>query len=120
VIPPIFPLLSAAPDVAAIVDDRIYRHGRAPQNIKDVGPYITWSVVGGHSETYLADNATIDQELAQLDLWALTPQTCKALMLAVVAVLEDAGYPAGIPQDDFEEDTQLYRYMLQFHFWTSR
>ena len=119
-IPPVFNLLTGDATVHGIVDTRVYRHGRAPQDIKDAGPYITWSVVGGHAESYIEGATGIDQELVQLDLWALRAQDCKALMLATVAALEPHGYMDGQPQDDFEEDTQLYRYMLQFHFWTSR
>lgn len=117
-IPPVFALLTAASPVTDIVDERIYRHAHAPQDA--LKPYITWSVVGGHAENYLAQRPGIDQELVQIDCWSTTAQECKTLMLAVVAALELDGHQQGMPQDDFEQDTQLYRVMLQFHFWTPR
>jgi len=116
--PPVYDLLSNDAAVAALVADRIFRHGRAPQDV--VKPYITWSVVGGHAENYLAERPGIDEDLAQIDCWAASATECKALMIAVVAALELHGMQQGTPQDDFENDTQLYRYMVQFDFWTHR
>lgn len=117
-IPPVYALLSGDAAVSAIVADRIYRHSHAPQDVAK--PYISWYVAGGHAENYLAGRPGIDQELVQIDCWSTTAQECKALMLATVKALELHGHQSGMPQDDFENDTQLYRYMLQFYFWTPR
>lgn len=117
-IPPVYELLTGDATVSGLVGDRVYRHGLAPQTVDR--PYVTWVVIGGHAEGYLSGRPGIDQELAQIDCWADTVQSCKAVMLAVVAALELNGYMAGMPADTYEDETQLYRYMLQFQFWTTR
>lgn len=116
--PPVFQLLTADAAVSALVGARIYRAGHAPQGVAT--PYITWSVVGGHSENYLAQRPGIDQTRVQIDCWAKDAPQCRALVDAVVSALEMDGYMSGYPTDDFEQETQRYRYMTEFYFWTPR
>lgn len=116
--PPVYDWLSADSAITTAVGDRIFRHGRADQGIAK--PYITWSVVAGHAETYIEGSPGIDQELTQVDIWSKDEGQCLAIMRDVRRVLEAQGYQQGAPIDDFEDDTKLYRYTLRFHFWTSR
>lgn len=117
-IPPVYALLTTDSAFTALAGARVYRHGHAPQD--SIKPYVTWSVVGGHAENYLSGRPGIDQELAQIDIWADDAQTCKAVMLATVAALELHGHQSGMPMDGFEDATQLYRFTLQMYFWTPR
>lgn len=113
-----FQLLSANTGVTTLVGDRIYRMGSAPQDVAD--DYITWQVIGGFTESYLAENPSIDRELVQVDVWSKDAQRCQDIKDAVLAALEPYGYLEGLPEDSKEEETQLFRYLLQFHFWSSR
>lgn len=115
---PVFMWLTGDVAVAALVAARVYRSGRAPH---DVGrPYVTWATIGGHTENYTSGPPGIEQALVQIDCWSTTEAQCAQLARAVVAVLQEHGYQSGIAEDDFEEDTKLYRVMLQFHFWNER
>lgn len=113
-----YALLSASTGVTALVAGRIYGHGRAPQGVQC--PYVTHSVVGGHAESYMAEAPTLDEQRVQIDAWSKSADECRALMQAIVAALEDDGYMIGYPTDSFEETTQLYRFTIEFYFWTSR
>lgn len=113
-----YQLLSTNTGVTTLVDQRIYRAGSAPQDV--AGDYITWQVIGGFTESYIAESPSIDRELVQIDVWSKDAQRCQDIKDAVLAALEPYGYLDGLPQDSKEEDTQLYRYMLQFHFWAAR
>jgi len=112
---PIYQWLSTDTAVAAIAGTRIYQT-IAPQDV--VKPYVTWNIVGGHSESYLSEGAGSDQQRIQVDVWALDGVGRKNLANAVRDALEPYGYPVGVPMDDYESDTKLFRMMLQFNFWT--
>lgn len=116
--PNVYALLRASGAVTALVADRIYRFGAAPQGVAK--PYITWQVVAGHTENYLSNAPGIDQQRVQLDVWATAQSTCDDLKEAVVSALENDGSQASVPMDSFESDTSLYRYTIEFYFWISR
>jgi hypothetical protein len=113
-----YQLLSTNTGVTTLVQQRIFRMGHAPQDVVD--PYITWQVIGGFTESYIAEAPALDRELVQIDVWAKDAQKCEDVKNAVLAALEGDGYLQGLPSDSYEEDTTLYRYMLQFHFWAAR
>lgn len=115
---PAFTLLSAAAPVTAIVAQRIFKHGRAPPGVAK--PYITYAIVGGHTENYVDGPPGTAQIRVQLDCWSLDSAQCEQLKEAVIDALKNNGQQAGIEQDDFEEDTQLYRWLIEFYFWIPR
>lgn len=115
---PVNALLTNDPAVSALVGSRVYRSGRAPQHVGR--PYITWSTVGGHTENYLAERPGIEQALVQIDCWSNSEAECKALADAVVAALETHAHQDGVAMDDYESETELFRQLLQFHFWNPR
>lgn len=114
---PIFAWLTGDAAVSALIAARIHRSGRAPQDVAK--PYVTWSTIGGHVENYTSGSPGIEQALVQIDCWSLSESECAQLARAVVAVLQEHGYQSGVAEDSFEDDTKLYRVMLQFHVWNS-
>jgi hypothetical protein len=121
-LPQIFPLLSAAPGVTAILgsppDMRAYLHGRAPQNVAT--PYLTYQVVGGAPENCLTDPPPCDSFGVRVDCWADSGADCEALAVAVRAALQTSAHCTGYPVDERDPITNRYRLSMQFDFWVLR
>jgi hypothetical protein len=116
--PPIFPLLTADATVSALVGVRVYEHGHAPRDV--ARPYVTWTIAGGHAENYIDQAPTMFEGLVQVDCWSETSAECKRVRDAVIAVLERAAQMSGTPIPDWDDDAELYRWIVQYDFWTSR
>jgi hypothetical protein len=114
-LPPVYALLSAAPDVVAIVGDRIHRNhaGDNPQ-----APYITWRVVSGVPQTYHGTPPSLDAFRVQIDCWG-KPVDAKAAARAVRAALEPHGVEVSF-FDDFDDETKLSRFNSDWRFQTPR
>lgn len=114
-LPPIFELLKAAPAVTAIIGVtpmKAYRHGAVPQGT--VAPYVVWLVVGAAPENNLSDRPPADRIITQVDCYDTTDAGVEALAVAVRDALEGAAHMTGIPIDQQEAETGLYRIALQF------
>jgi hypothetical protein len=119
-LPPVFALLKAAPAVTAILgaNPKVFRHGIAPQGT--VAPYVVWLVVGADPENNLSDPPPVDRIVIQVDCYHTTDGGVEALATAVRDALEPHMHMTGIPVDQREPDTGLYRIGLQFDYWMSR
>lgn len=120
-LPPVFVMLKASPEVKNIVGTnppRIYRHGSAPQDT--ARPYITWFVVAGTPENHLSGLPPVDQMLVQVDCWHQTDAGVEALAGAVRDAIEPHAHMVGMPVDVQEPETKLYRIALEFSFWLDR
>lgn len=120
-LPPIFALLKAAPAVTAIVGvnpTKVFRHGVAPQGT--VAPYVVWTVISDVPENSLSELPSMDSVTVQVDSYSLTDQGVVDLAAAVRSALEPHGHMTGMPIDQQEPDTKLYRIALQFDIWLTR
>jgi hypothetical protein len=119
-LPDLFGLLKAAPAVTAILGavPKVFRHGIAPQGT--VAPYVVWLIVGADPENNLSDVPSVDRMVLQVDCYSLSDGVVEALATAVRDALEPHMHLTGIPIDDREPDTLLYRIGLQFDSWNSR
>jgi hypothetical protein len=119
-LPPVFALLKAAPAVTAILGalPKVYRHGLAPQGT--VAPYVVWMVIAGDPQNTLSETPGVDRLTIQVDCYDTTDGGVETLAAAVRDALEPSMYLTGIPIDDREPDTALYRIGLQFDVWQSR
>lgn len=119
-LPPVFALLKAAPAVTAILGatPKVYRHGIAPQGT--VAPYVVWMVISGDPENTLSDPPPVDRLTLQVDCYHTTDGGIEQLATAVRDTLEPHMNLTGIPIDQREPDTGLYRIALQFDAWHSR
>ncbi|MCC2632182.1 MAG: hypothetical protein K0S48_68 [Ramlibacter sp.] len=120
-LPPIFALLKAAPAVTAIVGTdpvKVFRHGAAPQGT--VAPYVVWSVISDVPENNLSDLPPTDRVTVQVDCYHTTDAGIEQLAIAVRNALEPHGHMTGMPINQRETDTQLFRIALQFDLWVGR
>jgi hypothetical protein len=119
-LPPIFALLKAAPAVTAIIGatPKVFRHGIAPQGT--VPPYVVWSVISGVPENNLSDLPPIDRLTLQVDCYSTTDDGIEALATAVRNAIETVAHMTGMPINQRETDTQLYRIGLQFDYFLPR
>jgi hypothetical protein len=120
-LPPIFALLKASGAVTSIVGTtpaRIYRHGIAPQGA--VPPYVVWSVISGVPENNLSELPPVDRVTVQVDCYHTADQGVVDLATAVRDALEPYGHLTGMPVDQRETETNLYRIALQFDIFQPR
>lgn len=123
-LPPIFALLKAAPAVTGIVGTnpaKIYRHGIAPQGT--VAPYVVWSVISDVPENNLSDAPPVDRVTVQVDCYYQATggdAGVEALATAVRDAIEPTAHMTGMPINQRESDTGLYRIALQFDYFLPR
>lgn len=117
-LPPIYSTLQASGAVVAMVGTRIYRHGRAPQDV--AVPYVTWTLVAGAPENHLSGLPSVDRQTVQIDCWHRTDEGCDALATAVRDAIEPHAHMTGAPIDQRDPDTKLWRMALQLDWWMPR
>jgi hypothetical protein len=124
---PVFSILSTAAPVTAIVGTNAIWKNTLPQAHAAKRAYITWATVGGSPENYLDGVPGMDSGRVQIDCWVgeevsggTGAKVCQDLMIAVRNAIEPHAHMIGTPIDDYEKDTKLYRYMLEFQFWELR
>lgn len=114
---PIFRTINT-PAVQAIVGDRIYGKGRAPQNTQ--APYITWFTVVGDPYANLSESPHADNDSVQVDCWTGPADdqeaVCNQLAKAVRDAVDAAGQACHLVIDTRESDTGLFRIGLQVGF----
>lgn len=120
-LPPIYPLLKASPAVTAILGTnpmKCYRHGIAPQGT--VAPYVAWMVIAADPENQLSALPRTDRWTMQIDCYDPTDGGVETLAQAVRDALEPTMHLTGMPIDQKEADTALFRIALQFDQWLGR
>lgn len=118
--PNVYAALSV-PAVTALVAQRIYRNGHAPQDT--ARPYITWQVVGGGPLNNLSDNPNMDN--MRVRVWCYSNESAgsaaaRNLAKAVRDALEAVTHVIAGPFDDFEPDTRLFVWVMDAEFWDAR
>jgi hypothetical protein len=110
------------PAVQAIVGDRVYGSGLAPQGVAT--PYITWFTVSGDPYDNLSSAPDADNDTIQIDCWAGPGDdqelVCMNLARAVRDALDAAGQATRIVAHTREDDTRLFRIGLQVEFIHNR
>jgi len=104
--------------VNALISGRVYRHGDAPQNVTK--PYVTWFVVSGDPENNLSSVPDTDKISLQVDNWASTDAGILVLAKAVRDALEPYAHMVGMPINERDDKTKLYRIALEFDWFLSR
>lgn len=114
---PVYALLSGDAAVTALVADRIHAQGYAgdaPQ-----APYITWQLVSGVPEGYVAGRPGVDRFRVQVDAWAADAATAQAVAAAIRDALELSASCVGVIEER-DAETGLYRYSGDWAFLTGR
>lgn len=121
-LPQVYPILRDDPEVAALINGRVYRHGSAPHNV--TAPYVTWFVVTGLPENSIAELPRADRYEVQVDCWSVNTGTgsrgIETLAQAVRDAIEPFAHMTAMNVDERDEDTQRYRISMQFTFWKIR
>lgn len=120
-LPPIFPILAASSTVTNIIGTnpvRAYRHGAAPQDTSK--PYVTWSLISGLPDNTLSELPKVDRLTFEVDCWSMDGTQVENLAIAVRDALEPFCHMTGMPLNNREPETKLYRIALQFDYWLDR
>jgi hypothetical protein len=83
-------------------------------------PYATLSTIGGAPENYLEAVPGIDQGRVQVDVFGDTPASARNVAIAIRNAIEPSAHMISTPTSLYEPDTKLYRWILEFDFWTPR
>lgn len=124
-IPPVFATLNASSAVKALIGSnpvRAYQFGRAPQPGSSgyAVPYVTWQLIGGTPENYLAQAPDIDSLTVQVDCWGESADSARTVADAVRNALQAVAYIVSWQGESKDPDTQKYRYSFDVDFYTSR
>ncbi len=104
--------------VAAIVGDRIGRHGEVAQD--ESRPYIVWQIITGQPHDHLSGPPCSDFTTVQLDCYHRTDEGVEQLARAVRAALDSVLICNRITVDGRDPDTRLYRVSIDADFITQR
>ncbi len=117
-VPKVYPLLTGAAPVTAIVADRIW-HNDVPDDRARPVPdaYLTWTFTATPEIFLSAPRRGIDRQAVTVDCWSMNQAQCEALADAVRDAIEPHFHLVSIPVDAREPDTKLHRISLQFDFW---
>lgn len=91
--PPLFPLVAAAPAVQALLGTepvRFFPFGAAPQSV--ALPYAVWQIVGGEPENFLGQRPDADTYTVQIDVYADSIESTTSTITALRDALEDRAH----------------------------
>lgn len=117
-LPNLYALLSATSAVTAVVGDRIYGHGEAPQDT--TRPYVTFFDVTDQPFDQISGPPCADRDSVQIDCWHQNKAGIRALSIAVRDALDGAGHANRVVVDTRESATKLYRIAFQADFISDR
>lgn len=110
--------LTAHAGVSALVGTRIYPL-LMPQT--PVLPAITYQRISAEHIASIGGHSGLENPRIQIDIWALSYNTSKALAAQVRAALTESmdGFAALLltDLDDYEPETRIYRCSLDFSLW---
>lgn len=116
-IPPVYQTLSAASAVVAIAGTRIHGSGYSTQGTTQ--PYIVWQVITTLPANTLSCAPDSDDIRVQVDCYATSETVVRNLAIAVRNALEEPAYML-MAWNDYESDTGLYRWSMDFGWIVSR
>jgi hypothetical protein len=117
-LPNLYQVLSNNVAVKAIIGNRVYRHGNAPQ--LGAKPYVVWELANDTPENTLSETPNVDALSIQVDCYHPTDAGIVELATAVRDALEPLAHMTGIPINQREDETKLYRITLEFDWWLYR
>lgn len=119
--PPIFTVCAADPAVTALLGTapaRLYPFGEAPQGV--IYPYAVWQAVGGAPENYLGNRPDIDSFALQVDVYAETGASARAVAVALRDAIEPHAHITRWGGESRDTDTGRYRISFDLDWFVSR
>lgn len=107
---PIFRVSAADPGVQALLGvspHRLYPFGEAPEGVAK--PYVVWQLVTGSPENYLAGRPDMDGYTLQVDVYAPTASSARAVTEAISHAIELQAYVTRWGGETKDTATKLYR-----------
>lgn len=118
---PIFATLKAASAVTALIGSspcRCYPHGEAPQAV--TAPYVVFQQVGGGPENYLNQAPDIDGATTQIDAYASTVESARAVAVACRNALQAIGHVVSVRELGRDPITNHYRVSFDVDCYVNR
>ncbi|KAB0504699.1 DUF3168 domain-containing protein [Pseudomonas moorei] len=106
---PIFAVCAADAGIQALlgVIPRLYPFGEAPEGVTK--PYAVWQLVTGSPENYLAGRPDLDGFTLQVDVYAATASSARAVADAISHAIELKAYVVRWGGETKDTPTKLYR-----------
>lgn len=107
---PIFAVCAANPQVTALLGalpTRLYPFGEAPEGAAK--PYAVWQLINGSPENYLAGRPDLDGYTLQIDVYAATASSARAVTAAISAAIELSAYITRWGGESKDPVTKNYR-----------
>jgi hypothetical protein len=107
---PIFAVCSADAGVRALLGvtpHRLYPFGEAPEGVAK--PYAVWQMVTGSPENYLAGRPDLDGLTLQVDVYAVTATSARAVTDAIARAIELKANIVSWGGEKKDTTTNLYR-----------
>ena len=118
---PIFTVVSQAPAAAALLGNdpvRFWPFGEAEEGA--ALPYAVWQAVGGQPQNYLAGAPSMDDHTLQVDVYADSVPSARAVALALRDAIEPHAYIAAWRGESKERETGLYRFSFDVDWLVER
>lgn len=119
--PPIFQVAAADPGVTALLGSgpvRLYPFGEAPEGV--TLPYAVWQLVAGSPENYMSGRPDIDGFTLQIDVYAATGSSARAVGKALRDAIELNAYIVRWGGESRDNETNRYRLSFDCEWWVSR
>lgn len=118
---PLFTTLSASNAVKALIGSnpvRCHPHGEAPQGVAK--PYVTYQQVSGSPENYLGTLPDADTSVTQVDVYADTVSSARAVYSAIRGAVEPVAYVTSVRELGRDAETNNYRISFDVDWITLR
>lgn len=107
---------------ALVLANGIYRifKGTPPQGLVETRPYIVLFVVVGRRISTFSGLTGEKMKRVQVDIYDTTENGARTLANHVYTAIEASSMKVGADpteQYNFEDDTELHHYMIDFEFW---
>lgn len=119
--PPIFEVCKADAAVVALLGSsplRFYPFGEAPQKVAK--PYAVWQQVGGAPENYLAGRPDIDAYTLQVDVYADSAASARAVAEAIRNAIELRAHIVAWRGESRDPETKHYRSSFDVDWFVQR
>ena len=120
-IPPVFPTCRASGAVTALLGTspmRLYEFGLAPQGV--TYPYAVWQIVAGAPENYIGDVPDIDSVTVQVDAYAKTAGTARAVAIALRDAIEPVAHVVAWRGESRDPETHNFRVSFDVDWYIER
>lgn len=120
--PPIYEAVNI-PAVRAVLKTgtgplRFYLFGKADQNTPK--PYAVWQTAYGTPENYLGQTPDVDRFGVQVDVYATSADSARAVALALRDAIEPHAHITSWRGDSIDPDTQNYRFSFDCDWIVNR